>query len=1262
MRRSLTRSFVAVLTLLAMLGQGTLVLAGTTGQVAGTITDAQSAQPISGATISVSSPSQSASTTSDAQGRFGFLSLAPDTYSVTIVKSGYQTFTQPGVTVIADQTATLSYPVYKTLATIGKTTARASTDVVRPGTVQDVYAVNAAQAETVQALGGGGNFNTAYAALASVPGVVLPYGGNGSQGQVIFIHGASYSQVGYDFDGVPVNRAFDNYNANSLSNLGQQELQVITSGSSASSSTATVAGLISQVIRTGTSPGFRTLNFQLGDPTSYHSGQIEVGGASPNRNFSYYGGLLRWDQSDRYFDQFNGGLSLGEPGSVRTVTYVTNTLNNPGIFPACIVNRAKGTATNPFTLAPGTPGAIAAGTGGDPGCALYDNFPQQLGGFAGTHDTEGVINLHFGIPRRSGFKDDVQFLYSGSTVTSKIYDSLNDYGIGLVDAIMPFSAASPPTWHDGYVFPANTAFGTPAAGVTAVPYFFPNSPGGRAFNAPLPADVRGGITNDAQIIKLQYQRNWEHAYLRAYGYSFFSDWLQNNPVYGALGAYTFEATASRDYELITHTHGGGIQLADQLSNQHQLVATLNYSTAKPTRSNNTTFLNALTTTATNYTDGTNCYRIATGAVNSCYSGTTSGTYGNPTPALGAGVAVPGASFIVTDPGPRSTYNAVVPKFVTASLTDDWRPNDKTVVNFGVRLERFEYDRPSTDSADYKFWFNQVANTYCYNLRTGQPLVDPFPPQFGVGNPPALHSGFNNTCGPVGPGPTGHVDPSTGDPVGNPNGQFGTIAFSGISSGTLTRSVFEPRIGATFTVNPDTVLRGSAGIYSVPFNTATVQYLNLSPKSAATFDFQNFFGFGFNTPTHDFDPTRSYNIDASLEKRIKGTDMSYKVSPFYRYVQNQYQDFLIGPGFVSSIPTGNETAYGVEFQFRKGDPSRNGLSEQLSYTYTNAFFKLRRLQNGSTVLTPVNGTIDQFNALTSTGSKSGQKGAPCYVGGAPAPAGMCTASGGANNTPALTAAGAAYTDANGNQVVINPYYNVAAQPYYNEGAAFPVYQTFPSVNGARGGVDAGESIVEPHAFSGFVNWKKDRFSAALAGTMTVGAAGNNGFSRYGNPYTVVGVDPRTCSNNQTNVPTAPNPGQPNYISCLPSLGQFGSLYVPNPQTGRFDDLAEFRQPWLLNLNAQMSYALSSRVRATVVLANVFNRCFGGSKTPWTNALGAGRGCSYTPNSSYYSNFYNGSGPNDIAANGVAAPLANQQSYYPTYPFSPFQATLQVQVKL
>ena len=131
---------------------------------------------------------------------------------------------------------------------------------------------------------------------------------------------------------------------------------------------------------------------------------------------------------------------------------------------------------------------------------------------------------------------------------------------------MPFSAANPPHWHDGYYFPPGTSFGAPAAGLTKQPYFFPSSPTGRAFNAPLPSDVRDGITNDAQILKLQYQRNWRHSYFRAFGYSFFSDWLQNDPVYGATRTATrSRPSPSRDYELITHTHGGRIQYATQLN-------------------------------------------------------------------------------------------------------------------------------------------------------------------------------------------------------------------------------------------------------------------------------------------------------------------------------------------------------------------------------------------------------------------------------------------------------------------------------------------------------------------------------------------------------------------------------------------------------------------------------------------------------------------------------------------------------------------------
>jgi len=1298
MRRSYARTLTAVLTLLVMLVQGTWVLAGTTGRLAGTVTDSQGNAPVSGAAVSVSSPSQTASTTTDAQGRFSFLSLAPDTYTVTIAKASYVTITQGGVTVQADGSVDLSYTANRTLQQIGKTSARASTDVVRPGQVQDVYSVNSAAQTTVQALGGGGNLNSAYSALASVPGVIVPYGGSGT-GQVLFIHGSSYSQVGYEYDGVPVNRAFDNYNGNSLSNLGQQELQVITSGSSASSSSATVAGFINQVIRSGTFPGYKDLQVDLGAPTFYNAGRLEFGGASPNRNISYYVGGLLSKQAFRILDQSNGGgfgaAPFGNRGFDNQYTSIAGSgpgaIGFPGVYPECRYN-ATGTNTidDPFTLAPGTPGARAPGTGGDPGCAVFNpplNFFSAIP--SRVNDNEVVANLHFGLPHRGGTgRDDIQLLYSGSALLTKYQNSFNDVGgrgslAGVMDANFNVTGDPFPVYRDGFVFPQNTPFLANAATVHSVPYFFPSSPVGRAFNGPLDPALEDGTGNDAQIVKLQYQKNFNNAYLRAYGYTMYSDWLQNAPNYAGTGGF-FVDVPSKDYELISHTRGGEVQFASQLGAKNLLTATANYTTATVSRFNNSTFNTTAGTAATSFTDGTNCYSFTTGALRSCFSGGVSGTIGTPIPAAynpaaiaGSAAAAAGASFRVTYTGFNGNQNLVSPVFTSFSLTDEFRPSDKLLINGGMRYETYMYKRPAADDAAYNFWFNQAANSYCYDLRTGQPFLTPVTANpAGLGVLPPVQIGFNNTCGvAAGPGQTsstGRVDPATGDPVGNPNGQFGTVKYQATGANSLVRSVFQPRLGLTYTVNPDTVLRFSGGLYTEPFNTATVQYLNLSPKNAASADFASFFGFGFNTPNHDFDPSKSVNLDASLEKHLRGTDMSFKLSPFYRYTKNQYQDFFIGAGFVSALPTGNETSYGAEFQIRKSDPSREGLAAQLSYTYTNGFMKFNKLGNGTTPVTQTNGVIDAYNALTKGGNRNGQTGAPCYVGGVPASAtgmigGVQVCSPG-SSVPTLTAAGAGFTDANGNQVVVNPYYNNPTAGYYSETGPYPVYQTFVNDDFFLLNFTSNEqSIIEPHAFSGFVNYRKKRWDYALAGTMTVGTSGANGISRYGSPYTAVGIDPRTCTNNQTSVPTATNPGMANYISCNTSIARGGALFVPNPETGKFDGYGEFRQPWVLNLNASFAYEFSKSAKANVVLANIFNRCFGGSKTPWSGAYTAGQNgvCTYVPNTLTYTGagWFNGSSPNDVAANGIAARNVQQHSYTPAVPLLlPFQMSVQFQFKL
>ena len=133
--------------------------------------------------------------------------------------------TTAGVSVLADQVQNLRFALVASLKTIAAVRTRSSMDVVRAGTTTDVYSVNAAVTQAVQGVGGGGNLNNAYSAIATVPGTFVPPNQQGWN-QAVYIRGGSYDQVGYEFDGVPVNRSLDNYPGGTAGTLGQQELQV----------------------------------------------------------------------------------------------------------------------------------------------------------------------------------------------------------------------------------------------------------------------------------------------------------------------------------------------------------------------------------------------------------------------------------------------------------------------------------------------------------------------------------------------------------------------------------------------------------------------------------------------------------------------------------------------------------------------------------------------------------------------------------------------------------------------------------------------------------------------------------------------------------------------------------------------------------------------------------------------------------------------------------------------------------------------------
>ncbi len=1260
---SLKRSLVTLAVTGALLYGYRNAVAGTTGSITGLVVTSSGA-PLAGARIAAVSPSQTLTVTSDASGRFTMLSLAPDTYTIDATKNGYDASTLTGVSVFADQVQTIRIALVPSLKTIARVTARSSMDVVKPGTTNDIYSVNSTVTQAAAGLGGGGNLNNAYSAIAAVPGVFVPPNQQG-WAQVVYIRGGNYDQIGYEFDGVPVNRSFDNYPGGTAGTLGQQELQVYAGGGTAGESTSGLAGFINQVIKTGTFPGYANVNGGIGTPAFYHNIQVEAGGATPDRMFSYYVGIGGYDQDYRYLDQFNGS-NLGDVWGYPAIAFNTAYQDFAGVYPTCGYTPPLGSGFyggpngspvyDPFALLPGQPGYVQLprntenkhSQGNDPGC--YQTISPAYASYSNISDRESVINLHMGIPhRRDGGHDDVQLLYNNAALQSQFYSSGNDLGPHVITQLseLEYGGASiPEVWGDFITWPTNTHFGQSPTGVSAVPYYAPGSPSNRCANinpynysqpaiagqcpagtySAVPLDARDGFWNDASIFKAQYQHNMgSSAYFRFYVYSFYSDWLQTSPLSYGTPFYGFGVT-SYDYELESHTRGLAFSFADQLSSQHLLTFDANYTTATTNRYNNTNFNNTADTIVTSLTNGTQCFYWKTGERVPCNDPSTkvNGTFTNPEP----GPAIPGTSWQITYTGNSGFVNNVVPNFTSFALEDLWNPTDKLNIDLGLRDEIYEYNLANTSNNGQNFWFLAGQQEFCYNPITLSPYFVPTPP--ASGRPPAPFIGFS--C------PVDNSIPAHPVQTVHPDGLDGHLLLGNNYSPSLDDYAFTPRFGMTYTFNPDTVLRLSAGVFAQEPETYQVQY-NAKDNNLAYDLFQAFWQYGYTTPRHNPLVQYSYNYDASYERRFKGTDMSIKVTPYYRYATNQVYNIALPFGLTGGLNSGVERVDGFEAEFTKGDFDKNGLSFLISYTYTNAAERWNSYPGTSiNPIDPYNQNIANFNGLTKAGG-----GSRCYEDGI---------HGGVFPDPTCAQLKPSYYPP-----IWNPYYSMRPQPLLSRNGWYPV------------GLDY--AYLSPSVLSAIVNYKHNRFAISPALTFNQGQP-------YGNPADVYGIDPRTCSGNSAGFVNSPirtkNPLQADYTTCGLAATQngtsAGSLFIPNPQTGVFDSFGSFHQPNQVNLSVQLSYELTPRIKATLLLANLLNACFGGSSEPWTKQFPPnGYTCGYISNYYYVSNFYNGTSPNDRGANAVPLNPAFQQSYIPAYADTnsfvlpnPFNAYLLFNIKL
>jgi hypothetical protein len=1207
--------------------------AGTTGGLNGTVVDAKGA-PAADARITVTSPSQVAAATTDAHGNFTFVSLAPDTYTISVEKQGFEAIATSGISVFADARQTLNFTLKPELKTIGRVVATTrGGGLVKPGTTADVYSVDAAQQDRLSALGGGGNLNSAYSAIASVPGAYVPANQEGYN-QTVHIRGGDSDQVGYEFDGIPVNRAFDNYPSGSTSSLGQLELQVYTGASPANSEAQGLAGFVNQVIKSGTFPGFADFDAALGGPAFYHQFNFEAGGANPQRTFSYYVALGGFDQDHRYVDQYNGASISNEFGSVLSTCPLPGSGPLP---PSCLTNGKPNVSGPSFSSYP------------QPGYLLG---PLTYGGLEvpSVETRTSIVNLHFGIPHKNdGLKDDIQILYDNDEIFTPIFSSALDEGLQNVIASglstngrIPYSDAWQYTGQMGTFLPANYQS-------LVVPYYFPSSPQNRPFDGDIPINQRDVGFNQQGIVKIQYQRNFNAAsFLRLYGYTYYSDYINTGP-----NSSTQPITGyySGDYELSAHTRGVSATYENQIDSHNLLELQGSYTTSRALRMYNEQMFDPADAFAVlvdknaplsgicyNYSGSGNTAAPTTCSDNAYYNGsagaatfaslagigcTTHPTFNNCSsgalPPNVNGVSCGGGpcAFYVAENGAYGEYNQVKPVFTGYSLTDEFKPTSKLSFNLGVRLDHYLFQGADTNGPARQFWFNAFNQDTCFDPASGA-LADKVA-DLGI----AVTAPCSSAVG----------------------GVWKATNLQNVSGQQFSYDVLQPRFGVTFTVSPDTVLRASYGKFNEQPSSAYQQYSALQQNLPDLLG-PEFYSYGFTTPGHPVRPSISYNSDFSLEQQIPKTSLSFKLTPFYRHTADQVQSFYLNvkASLVSGLNVGSQTSQGFEFELNDGDFGRNGFATQLSFAYTNSYVTYQALPNGSTVVSPINADIQTYNAYTSfcyTHPKDSRCGAP-PAGEVAAPCYSPTSS-----TPVPV-----YTCGPGD--IANPYWNAPVQSLLDPGARYLPYTIFPA------SIGTGDNAFNyPYVTTLIFNFKHNRFAITPSLQFTAG-------NRYGAPETMPGINPATC----TGALATGVSGDPRYPYGAPGGAGYdastcGTLNaIPDSFTGKFDALGAFRQPAQLLANMRMSYDVSKRVQIVATFANLIDRCFGGQQTAFTYYTSA-QVCSYgslAAGASPVGNVYN---PGDNVQTFLRYPYEPSFGTYNDNGDStvhPFSAYLSLRVKL
>ncbi len=168
---------------------------------------------------------------------------------------------------------------------------------------------------------------------------------------------------------------------------------------------------------------------------------------------------------------------------------------------------------------------------------------------------------------------------------------------------------------------------------------------------------------------------------------------------------------------------------------------------------------------------------------------------------------------------------------------------------------------------------------------------------------------------------------------------------------------------------------------------------------------------------------------------------------------------------------------------------------------------------------------------------------------------------------------------------------------------------------------------------------------------------SGGSRYGVPLSNWGILPDACAAGLA----SSTAGDPRYKYGAAGGAPYDAtnctqnLSIPDTFTNQFDGIGGFVAPNALQLHTQITYDVNKRLTLVANFANIINRCWGGTKVPFS----VNQACTYgtpTIEAGGNNNIGNAYNPGWALQPQVASP------YFPTFPAFPFNMYFEARIKI